>query len=247
MILAGSTINIPWNYKPVTNISVTWEQKSDGNWRAVDRGISQDSYMADIVFQGVRSQLEGLETALDSNRNEFTATFGSGEEIFGADVDHSGNQTVTVTKYGGIRRISNPFWEMPLTLKLISPSFVSITGTLENITLQSFQSNQFSEFDITREFTYDQVGNHLDQERDPGYFSAEFEQTHTQMQEIRTYIRSTNRTGSLTFPTINGVSTPFGYREGTGPFTVRLIEWEDLGRKNLLDWGLRLKFAREFS
>lgn len=244
----GSTVFALWGYRPDTIWSVKWHQVSNGNWRGADRGPGEDIYMADIVFEGPRSELETLETFLAANRLAWNITLGQGEEIFGADIDYSSAIAVTVVDYGKISQLGFDKWGMAMKLWADSPSFLSVTPSLAALRLSSHVSRQYSDFDITKTFSYDEVPFYSDHATDPGFFEGEFTQTFAEMKAIRRYLMSTLRNGSATpFPDFGGITTPFGYREGTGPFAFRIFDWQDLGRPNYIDFKMRIKFAREFT
>jgi len=243
----GTSVFTLWNWTPDTRPAIKWHQVANGSWRGSDRGAAEDVFEAAVTFEGPRSELEDLETFLDNNRRNFDATFGEGEEVFGADIDYSSSIQITVVEYGEIMQLGFDKWGMPLKLRAKSPSFLSVSGSLDCLRLSSFASSQFSEFDITKQFTYDELAYFNDHASDPGFFHGEFTQTTFEMKQIRRYFLDTIRNGSDSpFPDFGGITTPFGYREGTGPFTFRIIEWQDLGRPNFTDWKLRIKFAREF-
>lgn len=244
----GSTVYTLYGYRPDTRPAIKWHRIANGNWRGADRGASEDIFEADVIFEGPRTELETLETFLDANRREYDATFGTGEEVFGADIDYSSSIQVTVVNYGKISQLGFDKWGMPLKLRAYNPSFLSVSESLSDLRLSSHVSQQYSEFDITKQFTYDEVAYFNDHAADPGIFEGQFTQTTDEMKSIRRYLLNTLRNGSANpFPTFGGIDTPFGYREGTGPFTFRVIEWQDLGRPNFIDWTLKIKFAREFT
>jgi len=244
----GTTVLTVFGWSPDTRDAIKWQQIANGNWRGSDRGANEDTFEANVNFMGDRTALEDLETELDSNRYEFNATFGDGEEVFGADIDYSSPIEITVIDYGKIQQLGLGKWGMPLKLRAYQPTFLVIAGSLACIRLSSFVSSQFSEFDVKKQFTYDNLTYFNDHVADPGIFEGNFTQTTFEMKQIRRYILDTLRNGSDTpFPTFGGITTPFGSREGAGPFTFRIIDWQDMGRPNLVDWNLRIKFAREFT
>jgi len=244
----GSTVYTVWGFRPVTRPAIKWIETADGNWKASDRGSSEDVYEAEIMFKGPESELSDLETVLDSNKENFSITCGEGEEIFGADIDYSSYLDVTVVNYSSPNPTRDSFstWSMGLRLRLLSPSFVATAGSLSNLRLAQNAYTAYSEFDATKTFAYDGAANYLDADTEAGVFSARFKQTQTEAEEVRRYMLNTNRTGNLTFPSI-GVSKPFGQRAGTGPFTVRIVEWSDEPRPNLIDWIFHIKMARVFT
>ncbi len=238
---AGSTVSALWGYQPITRPSVSWIRKSDGNWSGDDRGVSEDSHEAAINFKGTEAELSTLETVLAANRESYSITCGAGEEIFGADVNYSGSLTVVVVQYGNIQSINKGVYSMPLKLRLPAPSFIG-SASLANLRVaHKFSPN--SQFDISKQFSLQGTGRYLDYATDPGLFKAVFKQTFEEMKAIRRYLLTTSRTASVSFPAI-GISKPFGQRMGTGPFTVKVIQWRDLGRKNFTDWEVEITFAR---
>lgn len=244
----GTTVLTLFGWSPDTRDSIKWHQVSNGNWRGSDRGALEDVFEANVNFMGPRADLVNLESSLDSNRYEFDAIFGDGEEIFGADIDYSSAISVTVVNYGKIQQLGFGKWSMPLKLRAHQPTFLSVSGSLACLRLSSFVSTQESKFDLTKQFTYDELTYFNDHVADPGVFEGEFTQNTFEMKQIRRYLLNTLRNASATpFPTFGGITTPFGSREGAGPFTFRIVDWQDLGRPNLTDWKLRIKFAREFT
>jgi len=242
MIWDGSTVYTMWGYQPITIPSIQWVQKSDGNWSGYDRTASEDIFEAAILFKGSESQLSTLETELSTNRENFNVTCGTGEEIFGADIDYSGAIDSTVIKYGVIQSIAKGVYSMPLRLRAVSPSLTG-SASISSLRLSSHQFEPNSAFDLMKSFALDGTTTYLDGETDPGVFHGIFKQTTAEMKAIRRYLLTTARTASVSFPSF-GVSKPFGQRMGTGPFTVKITSWKDLGRKNFADWELDLKMVR---
>ena len=244
----GTTVYTLYGYAPATKWAIDWHRVGNGNWRGSDRGQGEDVFGADVIFEGPRTELQDLEALLGSDRGAFEAEFGPGEEVFGADIDYSGPLTVTVTDYGDISQLGVNRWGMQIRLRAQNPTFLTVSESLAALRLASHESIQNSEFDIEKMFTYDEQQFFIDHAAEPGIFEGTFMQTTAEMKAIRRYLLNTLRNGSATpFPTFGGITTPFGYRAGTGPFTFRVIVWEDLGRSNYLDWGLKIKFAREFT
>jgi len=241
-----NTVYVVWGYKPDTSLAVQWFQKANGYYEATDRGSDEDVYESSVLFQGPASELADLEEVLNTERENFNISCGTGEEIFGADIDYSGNLDVTVVDFGKIQRLSYGKYSMPLRLRLLSPSFVSSpAASLSTLRPASWQYEAGSKFDVSREFTYDRIASYLDKATDPGRFEAVFAQTLEEMKAIRRYLRDTGRTAAFAFPNI-GITKPFGQRRGDyDTFYTKIIEWEELGRENLIFWNLRLVFAEE--
>lgn len=248
MDVAGSTLYVKKDYKPVTVTTIEWIQKADGNWSGFDRKDdgSYDKYLSDVVFTGTEAELSNLETELGtySQRSTLAITCGTGEEIFGMDINYSSELTVSVVEYGKIKRTFNNY-EMPLRLKLHSPSKTG-SGSLANLRIAGNNFEAYSEFDLARDYYYEDSEQDVkDGQSDSGIFRAVFRQTPSEMQAIRRYLLNTKRTASFSFPTGIGVTYPFGKRMGEGPFNCHAIAWEDR-RLNYMDWECTIVFVRVF-
>ena len=187
MIFGGQTINFLWGYIPKTELAIQWTQSGSGNWTGSDRGVSEDVYESNISFRGTFAELTLLDTALRGNRENFNITCGTGEEIFGAEIDYTGSLGVTVTKYTPMRRNSYSSYSMDLTLRLLSPSFQSLSPSLDGLIL-GYEYTANSGHDIYNQFTYDGTADYKDHGTDPGIFEAVFIQTNAEMKLIRRYI-----------------------------------------------------------
>ncbi len=251
MILESQEVPILWRYKPQTEIAIKWHKLSNNNWRGCDRSIIEDVYETNVTFRGLESELAGLNTALGNRRTNIPATFNAGEEVFGADVDHSGTLDLVVVQYGKIRHIGFKIWEMKLTLRLPTPVFKTVTPDFTKLRTANHMDTRETEFQIRKLFTYDGVLNAADHigndGTDAGTFTAKFTQTKNEMPAIRRYLTSTARATKIPFPTFGGVVQPFGSRAGDLPFDCRIIKWDDLGRQDFCDWNLSMTFARDLS
>lgn len=250
MIWDGSTIYTVQNFKPETKWSVKWLKTSSGNFKGSDRGTSEDVFESSMKFRGTLADLTTLETELNSNRNTFSATFGTGEEIFGMDLDYSSPYTVSVIQYGRIQKVAFKVFEMPLKLRIISsPSFTG-TAAITALRKASHSDQRESEYDITRVYTYDtdtfNFDHYSSSKQGAGIYRANFIQKNDEMKAIRRYLLTTARANSISMPSFDDMDYPFGTVAGTGPFTVKIIEWNDGGRINPLEWNLSITFARIF-
>lgn len=251
MIWDGKTVLILWGYKPITDIAIKWHKLSNGNYRGCDRTADEDIYLASVIFRGPESELTDLNTVLNDNRKNFNATFNSGEEIFGADVEHSGTISVIVVDYGKIRQVDFKIFEMALTLRHTNPMFKSVTPDFTRLRTANHTNNRQTDFELKKLFTYDNqafIVDHLSNDGDEsGMFTARFSQTTAEMPAIRRYLTVTARATKIVFPTFGGITQPFGSRAGSGPFNCRVIKWNDLGRQDFCDWNLSMTFARDLS
>ena len=243
MTFEGITIPFLWGYKPETSMAIKWVQAGNGNWVGSDRGSSEDVYETNISFKGTFAELTLLDNVLNDNRENFNITCGTGEEIFGADIDYSGALNVVVIDYGKMERVSFSSYTRDLKIRLLSPTFQTITPSLSTLML-NFQYTATSEVDTYNQFTYDGIADYKDHDTDPGIFEAVFRQTNDEMKAIRRYLTVTCRNSTVAFPAIEDY--PFGPNADVGPFSVKIIEWEDMGRSNLQFWNIRIKMARIF-
>lgn len=250
MILDGQIIYFLGNFKPVTKPAIKWATVSSGNYRGSDRGTGEDIYMSDITFKGTIGELATLETALNDNRTEFDITCGTGEEIFGMDIDYSGALTVSVESYGKIRKTAFMVFEMNLRLRLVdTPSFIG-NAAITALRKASHQDTRESVYDVEKKWTYDRVlfasDHYSSSKQSTGTYQAQFSQTNDEMKAIRRYLLTTARATTINMPSFDDMDYPFGNVAGTGPFTVKVINWSDGGRIDPLEWGLSLTFARVF-
>lgn len=251
MIWDGKIVQIEWGYRPRTIPSIKWHQLANGNWRGSDRGSGEDIYMADVTFRGPIAELTLLETVLNDNRAEFNATFNAGEEIFGADVDHSGILSIMVTRYGRIRKASFKMFEMSVTVRLDNPVFKSVLGDFTKLRTADHTDTRETVFELTKYYSYDNQGfviDHLSNNgEEPGTFTTRFTQNRAEMPAIRRYLLVDARAKKIPFPSFGGITQPFGTRAGVGPFNSRIIKWQDLGRRGLCDWDISITFARDLT
>jgi len=238
-------VPILWGYVPDTRPAIQWHRIADGNWTASDRGTAFDTFEAVVTFRGAAAELDDFEHVLRQNRGTISATFTTGEEIFGADVSIAGALSVSVVDYGREEQVGYDIFSRQIRLRLLgSPSFLG-SASLATIRAASLSSAQDSQFDISKHFFLDRTGGTHDRATDPGLFEVDISQTLDEMQAIRRYFLTTGRTAAVSMPSF-GITYPFGRAAGTGPFTAKITEWKEAGRGDGLNWGARVRFAREF-
>jgi len=250
MIWDGETIYVSQSFRPDTKPSIKWNPVSNGNRRGSDRGIAEDVYESAVLFRGTLAELTTLETVLNDNRNELEITCGTGEELFGMDLDYSGALSVSVTNYGIIPKVGFKMFEMALKLELVdTPSFIG-SAAITQLRKASHQDRRNSKYDIKRNWTYDRVLFSVDHDssakQGEGIYTANFSQTNEEMKSIRRYLLTTARAKNIDMPDFDNMDYPFGTVAGTGPFTVKVIKWSDGGRIDPNEWKLSITFSRVF-
>ena len=236
---------ILWGYVPITTPAIVWHRAGNGNWKASDRGEASDTYEAEVSFRGTAAEMEEFEEAIFNFRNDVSATFATGEEIFGADIVHTSALTVSITDAGATAQDGYDTYTRTVRIRLAQAPTFTGTASLDTLRSASFQSTQLTTVDAIKDFAWDKTPFFHDQHTDPGLFEADFMQTTAEATAIRRYLLTTGRTSAISFPDL-GIDYPFGRAAGVGPFTCKVIEWRDLGRQDQINFGFHLKLAREF-
>ncbi len=246
MILNSQAVNIWQGYKPMTEWSIEGDW-FDGQWKASDLGAAYDVYKAEVTFQGPEALIQTVENTINTYRNTtMSMTCEEGEEIFGAEVDYTSALSVVPADIGPVERVNMALYSLKVEFRLSgTPSFKSLSPSLSALTLRDIKYTANSTWDRKVNATLDNSVFIRNSEGNQGIFEAEFVQRQDDMANIRRYILNNARANDFSFPL--SIDYPFGYRAGTGPFTVTIVDWEDLGRFRYSEWGLRIKFARVYT
>lgn len=253
MIITGSgitefTAKVLLDYQPLQRFALTWQQLSSGNWAATDRGTTADSYECKISLYGVESEINTFVTEINNSRlygnNQITLSdFAETEKIFGHNITHD-TLTATVLDMPQRRRGSFKGWGLAdVYLKLLSTPVFTGLSTMPTLYFSDFGGDADSDYTFNRKESYTNAITYQDKQSDSGIFEANFTLKNTDFINMLNYIRVT-RSGNMTLADTLGVAYPFGTRStGSYPFTVKLIEWADLGYFGLLYRKMRLRFA----
>lgn len=234
--------------KPRINWAIDWVQNSAGNMRGSDRAVAQDVHEVDVVFYDRESVINTLATTLENSNREAVTMSGFGTEIFAPVVDHSGSISATITRLRRRRQTSfaspsQAMFELEATFRAISPSLVSTSASLATLKLQEgFTADK--DFTSEKAFAYNQTAFYADASMDIGLFRGVFRQTTAQAKAILKYILSTARASTIVFPTLGGVTYPFGVIRGALPKNAKIIDFS-LSRHNFVFWDIELTFAEE--
>jgi hypothetical protein len=225
------TVKIKPDFQPLTTHALNWFTVGNGDKCATDRGAASDQYDCDVKLYGKETDINTFIDFVEANRNDNThqcklslGSFNSQEKIFGCDVVYSGN--IAATAFMG-RREQHTLkgWGLPITLKAISPTFVTGSGfpVLKNITPNVDADSDYS---INKLESYNRTFSYQEHSTDTGSFTATYILNETEMINLRSFIR-TNRATKFLAPPLVGISKPFGRRAYSE--YVRLKDFEDQG------------------
>jgi hypothetical protein len=131
--------------------------------------------------------------------------------------------------------------DVSLTFRALSPSVLGTTPSLSTLRLQEgWEGDHTTE--VAKSFSLNQTAFYADRQSDIGKFTGMFSQTTTELKAILAYILVTARASSFTFPTLSGVTYPFGIAKGSGPFNCKIKDFK-ISRKNLNRWSIMIEFV----
>lgn len=216
--LAGTGVSVRAWPKPAIDPAILWVQDSAGNWNGSDRGAAQDVYTAEVTFMGIESEIDAVESLLESNREGVTlAAFAS--PVFAPNVDHTGSISATVASLERRRHLayaagaSKGVYELDATLRAISPTLLGTTPSLATLNLQEgFEGSK--SYEVGKAFTYNQTAVYSDHKSDIGRFVGTFRQTVEETQAILAYLLTTARAASIAVPTLGNVTYLWGQPRG---------------------------------
>lgn len=237
------------DYQPIQRHAITWTQLSSGNWRATDRGATADAYESRISVYGLESEINNIIDQIQLERttgtNQITLSdFSETEKIFGHNVDHSGSITATILEMPKRRQGTFKGWGIAdIYIKYIgTPTFIGL-NTMPTLSFCEFGGEADRDYTIQKKQSYTNAMTYQDRDSDSGIFEGIYTLRSADFISMLNYIR-TNRSADVALADTFGVAYPFGSRSsGSYPFTVKLIEWEDLGYFGLLYRKIRLRFA----
>jgi hypothetical protein len=173
--------------------------------------------------------------------------FESTEHIFGEDVDHSGSIDATILDIGDRKQHSWKTFSVKVIARAVS-SDVSFVGSTTLPTLQFLDRGYTNDSDtqVLQKVAYDGTQYYSDRDAGTGFFEGTFVFDITDMRNLRRFLSavSTGRGTTVSIPDIKGVTQLFGVRRtGSYPWNVKIVDWEDLGMRDVQTWRMRLKMA----
>lgn len=238
-------------FRPLTSLALQWRELADGNWIATDRGAAADTYDSRIQLYGTETVINEFIKEMYDNRAAASNVFAMGsfaddELIFGADVDHTGSISGTVLEIGDRAQRTWKGFAVQATIRALSPSFVG-SATLPSLTSLEHGFEGDSTRPINKSDTYDGTMSYADRRSDAGFFTGTFLFTLAEMRNLRRYL-TTQRGATISIASISGVTYPFGTVRASGyPYSVKVLQWEDLGVRGVGRWRMRLKLAEVIS
>lgn len=242
--IAGQSVNvINDSIRPEAELALEWAERDIGSWSAYDRGVSADAYFGTFDVRGSRTAIDNLAVALEgANREQITVSFSSGEPVFGPDVTAT---LATVVKYPRQVRVGYGYWALDgITLRAISPSFASIFPSLSAMRLLRNRYESTTDWRIRKHFSINGTAVYTDRRADFGTFKATFRNTNSEYQLIRRTILEHYRASVITFPSIQGITYPWGARGPSSGGDCRIKSLSNERRAGL-GWEYEVEFARE--
>jgi hypothetical protein len=244
-------------FVPKTTLSLTWEQLANMDYACTDRGASSDKYDVDIRLYKDEATINYFISQIEDNRQSGSfvvslSNFNTQEHIFGADLDYSGSINATVDPIN--LRVQSTFkgWELTLTMKCLSPTFVGGNGFLPALRFLDYGYSADSEYTISKFESYAMTAgtrnfSYMDKKSDDGKFTGVYSFDNTEMIGLRRFM-ATNRGARFAFPVLTGVAHPFGRRPNST--YVKMIDFQDLGMINLNfgnpKWKARITLAEVY-
>ena len=208
--------------------AIKWVQSASGFYFGSDRGAAQDVFEIDVTFYDTEANINTLQTTLNSSRGNVVMT-NFGDSLFSPYVDHSGTinavfSPLGMRKYTAFASPSTGMYEMPATIRAVSPPVLTSSPSLSKLRLQyGFTADKT--YSSNKLFTYSQTAIIEDENSDNGVFKASFLQFKAEAQAILAYFLNTQRASSFAFPSI-GVTYPFGIVIGALPLNTNLISFK---------------------
>jgi len=227
-----------YKWQSNTEYSFSFLEVSNGDFKPIDRGASEDVYESTIELKGLLSDTgtyKGIQQFLSeikANRtidsNVITLSeINDGEHFFGEDVNYASGVSCTVLKISEISQPQFNTYSLKVTLRLLSPTFVG-TSTFPDLAILSPDFKTEDKWSINKQDSYTGTFTYVEKDTDQGFFEGTFLFTRLEMRRLRRFV-ATNRGASFSLSGIDGVTYPFGEAWGSGAWDVRILEFKDLG------------------
>lgn len=238
---------------PAIVTGIEWSEvrrAQNGERYGIDRGAERDIYTAEVVFFGTAAEMNAVGDWLDMYGRGMLKMANIDGHIFPPDVDQSGEITVAVIGRDEEQRVfASPTEQgvhiLPMTLRLVSPSFIDVAPSLDGIVLQPESMTPDKVTDISVVFSEAGDPVVVDYDQDAGLFAADFMQGPEETAAAIRFLLATARAGSFDLPIFPTVTYPFGAARGGYPKRAKCIGMT-VARHSLDYWMLRLTLAESF-
>ncbi len=240
--------------KPLPGCSIipalSWSQAGNGEMGATDRGYLEDIYDTDVTFFGTLSEMNTLGNFLfQYGRLPFYVTVSSGL-IFAPNINQASAIQVVIPVIDRVMQVffsppSDGVQELRVTFRALSPTrLTSPAASLSGLILQeSFEADKSTE--VSNIFTYDQSLSVLDRKNDFGRFKGRFRQDFNGTAAAIRYFMETARGSVVAFPTLPGVTYPFGVSMGALPLASKVHSFS-ITRPDLDNYDLDVEWVQSF-
>jgi hypothetical protein len=235
-------------------MGMNWFQLADGNWRASDRGPEYDHKTVKITTYGTLSQLESItqELRLNQQNTASMSLFEIAEPIFGHNVDYDQPVTAVLNEIDIFNQKTLNGYSLEMTLEAVNLEYKSLAFELPDLCAleYSYYGGRKWSFNTNTSYQNQYIGlgagniNVNRQNMETGFFQGTFKFFMDDMAKLLEFQR-VNRSASFTLPTIEGVPYPFGEDSGSGPYTARLYNIDNIKRLSPILWSARITFVQE--
>ena len=240
-------------FKIKTTLALKWNQLSNKNYVAIDRGITSDIYSSKIKIVGLESDINDFIDEIELNRqngsNVITlGSFNDEEIIFGANVDYSGTIDCTITKFEKRAQKSLQVFTWGFEVVAINSdlSYVGTPGLPELTPLYGYKG--YSSWELNKQDSYEGDYSYHDMNSDIGRFEGNFVLCFDDIKNFRNYIFNVKRGDDVTITSSDllNVAYPFGPKRGTFPFNCKVLQFDDQ-QIDLKLWSLKLVLSEIYS
>ncbi len=226
--------------------NIQWVPMAGGSAPGIDRGAAGDVHIADVTFFGTRDEVETLQAAIDADRGVQTIS-NLHCQLFDPLIDHT--QTITAyistgtTEQTDFVQGEGGFYEFRASLRAVSYSKVATIASLLSLRLRGkFQAGHTDA--VFPRWSYGNIPSPADASNAVGTWSQEFYQNNSESEAILKYFDSV-RGKAFAFPTLPGVTYPFGVSMGALPLYCHapVVQY----RRANLHYGLiRVAFTKAY-
>jgi len=253
MIISGNNITdftvYRFNFKPIIEPAIGWVKVSNGGYKSVDRGSTEDVYMSEIEFYGKEAEIDNIITQFNNSRVStdnklFLSEFNEKDDIlFGANINYYLGVYVIVLEIGKKKQQNLKTFEVSAKLMLV-PNYTYV-GTPQQPSIYHLFTGYsgYSLFESKYNIYYENGSTFHNFDNDSGIFEGNFLMTLTEVRNFRSLLFSSIRGGYMTLTDKMGVDAIFGpTRQIVYPINVNILEFEDEPQNHNF-WKIKIKLV----